>query len=96
MLYTERIHFFRRLRLKGIGHIIFYQLPQNPQFYPELCNFIQENSQNRKVRQRKNSSVNVIYCKYDTPRLAPIVGTERASYMLNSEKNIHAFVSGEL
>jgi len=48
MLYTERAHFFRRFRLKGIGHIIFYQLPQYPHFYSELCNYIQV----RSVRSR--------------------------------------------
>ncbi|ODN02353.1 Digestive organ expansion factor [Orchesella cincta] len=96
LLYTERAQFFRRFQLKGVGHIIFYQLPQNPQFYPELCNLIQENFQNKRVRQRKNSSVNVIYCKYDVPRLSAIVGTERAGHMISSEKKIHAFVSGEM
>jgi len=96
MLYTERAHFFRRFRLKGIGHIIFYQLPQYPHFYSELCDFIQEGFQNRRVRLRKNSSVNVIYCKYDAPRLSAVVGTERAAHMITSEKKVHAFISGEL
>jgi len=96
LIYTERAQFFRRFQLKGVGHIIFYQLPQNPQFYPELCHLIQENFQNKRVRQRKNSSVNVMYCKYDAPRLAAIVGTERAAHMISSEKKIHAFVSGEM
>ncbi len=41
LVYTERVHFFRRFRIKGIGHILFYQLPQYPHFYAELCNFIQ-------------------------------------------------------
>lgn len=40
LLYTERAHFFRRFRLKGIGHLIFYQLPSNPHFYSEMCNLV--------------------------------------------------------
>jgi len=46
------------------------------------------------VRQRKNSSVTAIYCKYDAPRLAAIVGSERTSHMFSSDKKVHAFVSG--
>lgn len=38
MLYTERLHFYRRLKLKSVGHVIFYQLPHWAGFYPELLN----------------------------------------------------------
>jgi len=31
MLFTERFHFFRRFKVKGARHILFYTLPQvNP------------------------------------------------------------------
>jgi len=56
---------------------------------------MQDENQIRRVRQRRNNSVNVIYCKYDASRLAPIVGTQRANYMLSSDKTVHAFVSSE-
>ena len=41
MLYSERFHFFRRIRLRGIRHIIFYQPPTIPTFYSEMCNLMQ-------------------------------------------------------
>lgn len=41
MLYSERVHFFRRFRIKGIRHIIFYQPPTYPQFFSEMCNLMQ-------------------------------------------------------
>lgn len=40
LLYSERFHFFRRVRLKGIRHIIFYQPPTFPHFYSEICNLM--------------------------------------------------------
>lgn len=41
LLYTERLHFYRRFTIKGIRHIVFYQLPSYPHFYAELINLLQ-------------------------------------------------------
>lgn len=41
MLYSERFHFFMRRKIRGIRHLIFYQLPTFPHFYSEMCNLIQ-------------------------------------------------------
>lgn len=41
LLYTERYHFFNRIRIKGIRHLIFYQPPNFPHFYYEMCNLMQ-------------------------------------------------------
>lgn len=30
MLYTERAHFYKRYRLKGIRHLVFFQPPMYP------------------------------------------------------------------
>lgn len=46
LLYTERYHFFNRIRIKGIRHIVFYQLPNIPHFYYELCNLMQVRKEN--------------------------------------------------
>ncbi|KAJ1655898.1 rRNA-binding ribosome biosynthesis protein utp25 [Dispira simplex] len=40
LLYTERFHFFRRYRIRGIQHLIFYGLPDHAHYYPELINFM--------------------------------------------------------
>lgn len=42
-----------------------------------------------------NITVNVIYSKYDAPQLAAIVGSERASCMLASDRPIHMFMTGD-
>ena len=97
LLYSERAHFYRRFALKGIRHLIFYQLPQNPAFFSELCNFMQPAFQNRKGigsggGSEGNMSCTVVYSKYDIHRLAPVVTTNSAMAMLqNRDKNIVMF-----
>ncbi|CAK9822819.1 U3 small nucleolar RNA-associated protein 25 homolog [Anthophora retusa] len=95
LLYSERFHFFRRIRVKGIRHVIFYAPPIFPHFYTEICNFMQEANQNRRAGSESNMTVTVLYCKYDIMQLSAIVGTERANKMLSSEKSIHMLMTGE-
>nr|SVE73540.1 EOG090X05RM [Daphnia atkinsoni] len=94
LLYTERLHFYRRLTMKGIHHIVFYQLPTFPNFYPELCNLLQDAFQNPKYRGDGSQTCTVLYSTYDAPRLAAIVGSQRAAEMLTSDRPVHLFVSG--
>jgi len=44
LLYTERFHFYRRYRIRGIRHILFYAPPTTPHVYPEMLNLLQEAS----------------------------------------------------
>ncbi|KOC63275.1 Digestive organ expansion factor like protein [Habropoda laboriosa] len=95
LLYSERFHFFRRIRVKGIRHIIFYAPPIFPHLYTEMCNVMQEANQNRRAGSESNMTVTVLYCKYDVMQLSAIVGTERATKMLGSEKSVHMLMTGE-
>lgn len=40
-------------------------------------------------------TVTVLYNKYDAPKLSAIVGSERASRMTTSDRNVHMFMAGE-
>nr|CAD7194998.1 unnamed protein product [Timema douglasi] len=95
LLYSERFHFFNRLRIKGIRHILFYQPPTFPHFYSEMCNLMQEANQSRHSGADSNMTVTVLYSKYDVQQLAAVVGTERASRMVTSERNVHMFMTGD-
>ncbi|XP_064621893.1 U3 small nucleolar RNA-associated protein 25 homolog [Lineus longissimus] len=92
LLYTERIHFYRRYKIRGIRHIIFYELPAYPHFYSEICNMLIDA---KKDESQENKTCSVIYSRYDAQRLSAVVGTERASYMVNAEKAVHMFVTGD-
>lgn len=89
LLYTERFHFHRRPRIKGIRHLIFYQLPIFPQFYSEMCNLMSADYQNPRGGSKYNMSVTVVYNKFDCYELARVVGEKRAVKMINSELKYH-------
>ncbi|XP_076164404.1 U3 small nucleolar RNA-associated protein 25 homolog isoform X2 [Ptiloglossa arizonensis] len=95
LIYSERFHFFRRIKVKGIRHIIFYAPPTFPQFYSEMCNLMHETNQNPRAGSESNMTVTVLYCKYDVMQLSAIVGIERANKMLGSEKSIHMLMTGD-
>ncbi|KAI8107879.1 hypothetical protein M9435_002906 [Picochlorum sp. BPE23] len=80
LVYTERAQFYNRHRIRGIRDIYFYQLPDHPQFYAELGNFIEESSQ--------GSTMNVVFSKFDLLRLERIVGSARAKKMLSRSSGI--------
>ncbi|XP_069682638.1 U3 small nucleolar RNA-associated protein 25 homolog isoform X1 [Periplaneta americana] len=95
LLYSERFHFFRRPSIKGILHILFYKPPTFPHFYSEMCNLIRVTNQNQQSGVESNTTVTVLYSKYDVQQVAAIVGTDRAARMVNSERNVHMFMTGE-
>ncbi|XP_052756612.1 U3 small nucleolar RNA-associated protein 25 homolog isoform X2 [Galleria mellonella] len=95
LLYSERVHFFRRFRIKGIRHIIFYQPPTYPHFYSEMCNLMQESNQNKYGGSECNMTVSVVWSSYDAARLAALLGTQRAARMLHSDKPVHMYMTGD-
>lgn len=95
MLYSERAHFFRRTRLKGIRHLIMYQPPTWPDYYAEIINLMQDANQNPRDGIENAMSVTVLYTKYDMLQVASVVGTKQANQMAQSTKSTHVFMTGE-
>lgn len=94
LLYTERAHFYKRYTVKGVRHVIFYQLPLQPQTFAEICNFMSPSYVNPKGGSDGNMSCTVLYNRFDVHRLSAVVGSNRAKTMLDSSKNTHMFVAG--
>ncbi|ESN97087.1 hypothetical protein HELRODRAFT_102264 [Helobdella robusta] len=92
LLYTERFHFYHRYRIRGVHHIIFYDLPVNSHFYPELCNMMFDNKCNR---SSIDQSCLVVYSRYDAIKLVGVVGDERASLMIQAHRDTHLLMSGD-
>ncbi|XP_022188603.2 digestive organ expansion factor homolog [Nilaparvata lugens] len=82
LLYSERFHFYRRIRVKGIRHIVFFQPPSFPNFYSELCNLIHDDGES-------NVSVTTIFNQFDVPQLSAILGSSRTRRLMKSSKVIH-------
>lgn len=96
LLYSERAHFFHRMRVKGVRHIVMYQPPMWHNFYPEMVNLMQEINQNPNDDVVKNAmSVTVLYTKYDLLQLSAIVGHANVAEMLASKKQTHMFRNNE-
>ncbi|KAF6022834.1 hypothetical protein EB796_018868 [Bugula neritina] len=89
MLYTERIHFFRRMHLKKIRQLVFYSLPTYPQFFSEICNMY-------KTSQLTDASCLVLFSNSEAHKLSMCIGHERTKHILTStKKNLFMFVTGE-
>lgn len=87
MLYTERLHFYHRLRIRGARHMIFYGLPQNANFYPELLNIVEVGGGGSAAA----GTATALFSKYDALELERVVGTRRAKNMLKGSKRNHLF-----
>ncbi|CAG0918101.1 unnamed protein product [Notodromas monacha] len=84
LLFTERFHFFRRYKMKGMQHIIFFGLPTYPHFYSEMINFMQGRMSGDGVKGEM--SCTVIVSQVDALKLSGVVGTAKAASMLRDKK----------
>lgn len=97
MLYTERLHFFRRLKLRAVQHVLFYSPPHYAQFYPELLNLLEGTDVNCVVQFGKyvfsddSCKHSFMRCRIDALELERIVGTSRAQKMLQGDKQTYLF-----
>lgn len=82
LLYTERAQFYNRHRIRGVKDILFYQLPEHPQYYLELTNLLEEES----TPGAELASATVVYSRFDALRLERVVGADRARTMLKRGK----------
>jgi len=88
-LMSERFHFFRRYNhIRGVRHMLFYDLPNRPHFYAEICNWIRDL---RRPLAEDSATCRVLYCKYDILRLRAVLGNERMQKLLLSEKDRYTF-----
>ncbi|KAI7851631.1 hypothetical protein BDC45DRAFT_538077 [Circinella umbellata] len=91
LLYTERVHFFRRLNIRGTFHVVFYGLPDHPQFYNEIVNFLGLKFNEASAAEEATFSCTALFSRYDHLKLERIVGTERAQKMCTAQKNVFMF-----
>ncbi|CCG23177.1 Yil091c protein [Candida orthopsilosis Co 90-125] len=90
MLYTERLHYFRRYEVGGVKNIIMYAPPTNPIFYKELIRFIAK-SVFKDECDLNLVTVKILYSKWDATALDRIVGNERAPILCHSRNEMYEF-----
>lgn len=82
MLYSERAHYYRRHRIRGIKRITFYAPPETAVFYSELVNLLEA---------PEGGEVGVLFSKWDAVALERLVGSTRCKKMLASESPAFVF-----
>ncbi|CCE62792.1 hypothetical protein TPHA_0D01520 [Tetrapisispora phaffii CBS 4417] len=90
LLYTERLHHYRRYEIKGVKSVIFYGPPTNPEFYNEVVRFIGKNAFLGNV-DINIATVRMVYSKLDSLSLERIVGTQRAAVLSRAENEVYEF-----
>ena len=70
MLYTERLHYYNRFRIRGIKHLIFYGPPVNPGVYCEMCDLVVSDGSER-------PQISTLFTKFDKFHIERLVGSKR-------------------
>ncbi|KIO20315.1 hypothetical protein M407DRAFT_220818 [Tulasnella calospora MUT 4182] len=78
LVITERFHFFRRYRIKGILNVIFYGPPDHANFYSELMAY----PFFKKDVEPSEVTCKVLFSKYDAMALERLVGTKEAAALI--------------
>lgn len=85
LLYTERAHFYNRFSIKGIHHLLFYQLPTFPHFYSELSSLLIEQNQRKDfVDDGKTFNCTTIYDQFDKLLLLQTLGSQKTNEIISS------------
>lgn len=71
--------------------MVFYGLPDHPQFYSEVVNFLGLKFNEATAAEEATFSVRALFSRYDHLRLERIVGSERAQKMCTAQKNVFLF-----
>ncbi|SJX60808.1 related to UTP25-nucleolar protein required for 35S pre-RNA processing and 40S ribosomal subunit biogenesis [Sporisorium reilianum f. sp. reilianum] len=99
LLLTERAHFYRRFKLRGVKTVVFYQVPQNARFFSEVLEFpfITKGDLGGDGEDEEDVDANevasyVVYSRYDLMQLEKVVGSEQAKEMVMADKATWKFV----
>ena len=65
LLYSGRCHFFRRYRIRGAQHVVFYGLPEYETHYPEVLNLLSSESDLKQAGAQRQASLAVQSHSFD-------------------------------
>ena len=96
LLVSERFHFFRRYRIRGVRHVVFYSCPINAHFYGEVVGWMEGEGKEASgegedaVSTSRGTSV-TLFCEWDGRELERVVGTQRAMRMIEGQQSTYMF-----
>ncbi|KAK7205789.1 U3 small nucleolar RNA-associated protein 25 [Myxozyma melibiosi] len=90
LLYTERLHHFRRYVIRGAESVFMYSLPDNPTFYVEISRFLLR-SVSDGIAEQDAIVVRSLFSKWDAFKLERIVGSAKFAKMCAGAGEIFEF-----
>ncbi|ODQ81510.1 hypothetical protein BABINDRAFT_159791 [Babjeviella inositovora NRRL Y-12698] len=90
LVYTERLHYYRRLELKGVKNILFYAPPSDPAFYSEIIGCIGKTAF-REECELDLCFARVLYSKWDALSVERLVGSERVGKLCGTKDEVFEF-----
>lgn len=90
MLYSARLHHYRRYGIKGARTVLFYGLPDNPTFYQEFVRGLARTVKEHQI-DPDLLKVHVLFSKWDALKLERIVGTRRMASLIEGNDDTHEF-----
>lgn len=79
LLVTERFHFFKRYRIRGIRQLIFYALPEHADYYEQWCSYVERGGTDGSGGE---SQVQAMLSPFDHLRAERVIGTRRWNSLL--------------
>ena len=91
LLYSERAHFFRRHKIRGVRHLAVYALPSYAHFWLELLEMLERGDLGGEGGGQGGSTCAVLFSRLDLMQLQRMVGDERAARMLTGDEESFLF-----
>ncbi|ETV91350.1 hypothetical protein H310_14034 [Aphanomyces invadans] len=85
LLITERFHFYKQYKIRGVKQVFWYAPPSLGPFYAEVLNAMESEEDSKSV---------VVCSRFDTLRMQQIVGSKKAQRMCGSTpdtKSVYMF-----
>lgn len=87
LLITERFHFYRRLRIRGVKHLLWYSLPDHQDYFSECAEWVgdifKRPKDSEKVEKRAPKTESpILYSVFDYLKLERIVGSSMIDKLL--------------
>ncbi|WVW85517.1 hypothetical protein I302_107555 [Kwoniella bestiolae CBS 10118] len=94
LIVTERLHFYRRYKIRGAKTLVFYSLPDHAQFYSEFMGtpFMGSKGQGEVEVDEAEVSSRVLFSRFDALKLERVVGSGNARRLLTSGEGRFEFV----